>query len=204
MTTSHKLAQACQRAVHKRLAGWHKRSSIGVYRRSDDFVQWIILDRTSYGPIRPTFAIQALATQFPAEALTIGDFVRTAEHNPLSIEWDAWNMDQERFIEDILAATQPPITTPLVATVIMDYLKMVPNNQVDFLVARGIASVVLGQNEGGRHHLEQALKQYSQMDVDWAREEAQRIRSWLACSDATLLAKLREDAQAGAALLNLK
>jgi hypothetical protein len=113
-------------------------------------------------------------------------------------------MDQERFIEDILAATQPPITTPLVATVIMDYLKMVPNNQVDFLVARGIASVVLGQNEGGRHHLEQALKQYSQMDVDWAREEAQRIRSWLACSDATLLAKLREDAQAGAALLNLK
>lgn len=204
MTTPHKLAQACQRAVHKRLAGWHKRSSIGVYRRSDDFVQWIILDRTSYGPIRPTFAVQALATQFPVEALTIGDFVRTAEHNPLSIEWDAWNMDQERFIEDILAATQPPITTPLVATVIMDYLKMVPNNHVDFLVARGIASVVLGQNEGGRHHLEQALKQYSQMDVDWAREEEQRIRSWLACSDATLLAKLREDAQAGAATLKLK
>jgi len=104
----------------------------------------------------------------------------------------------------IIAQVQPPVTAPLTAATVSNYLDVVPNNHVDFLVAKGIAKVVLEQNEQGRYYLKQAHDWYERIATPWAREEEQRIRSWLACSDATLLAKLREDAQAGAALLNLK
>lgn len=205
MMTNRQLTRSCQSAFLNRLADWHRHHSYGLYRRTDDFVQWFLLQKSSFDVlVRPAFAMQALAQQESSETITLGDMARTQQGAELWITPEHWSDQQSFLVDMIIDQIKPSITVPLTAATVRDYLEGVPNNHVDFLVARGIASVVLGQNEGGRHHLEQALKQYSQMDVDWAREEAQRIRSWLACSDATLLAKLREDAQAGAELLNLK
>jgi hypothetical protein len=204
MTTPHKLAQKCQRTVYKQLSGWHKRGSIGVYRRTDDFVQWLIFDPMSFGPVRPTFSIQALATQFPAEALTIGGYIQDNRGLPLYIEWDDWYSRQEELVRYMITKIEPSVFKALHESIVLEYLGNHTFEHVDELVLYGIALAATGDIDAGKHYFTQALKQYSQMDVDWAREEEQRIRSWLECSDATLLSKLREDAQAGVATLKLK
>jgi hypothetical protein len=204
MTNAKKIARNCQSACYKQLSGWEKWRSIAIYRRTEDFVQWLLFETLSFQAVRPSYAIQALATQFTEVSLTIGDFARTDQGTPLYIEWESWSSFHENLMEVVLSEVQPSVTVPLTTQTVIDYLDMVPNNHVNFLVTRGIANIVTGNTDLGRRNLKKAQDWYGQITTSWAREEEHRILSWLELSNETLLSKLREDAQVGATLLKLK
>ena len=47
--SSRQLSRKWQALLAQRLSGWIKYGTYGLYRRTEDFVQWLVLDPSAYG-----------------------------------------------------------------------------------------------------------------------------------------------------------
>ncbi|MDL1895770.1 hypothetical protein FBQ82_05820 [Anaerolineae bacterium CFX7] len=204
MKTSRQLQSKFQSVCLKYLPEWRKRSSYGLYRCTDDFVQWILFDDSRFNvQLVPHYAVQALAEQFPKEALTLGRRVQNARGGDLWIEPDSWQEQENETIRSIMAQVEPPALKPFGAQEVIEFLDRFGVSHVSAMTTYGIALVVLGNVDKGRVYLVHAAHLYKKMKAPWAEQNEQQIQSWLAHSPDELLRILRQDAKKGAKLLRL-
>ncbi len=204
MKTSRQLQSNCQSTCLKRLPEWRKRRFYGLYRCTDDFVQWILFEKSRFNiQVVSHYAVQALAEQFPEEALTLGRRVRNVKGGDLWIQPNDWESQPNEIAEAILSQVDPPPLKPLSAQEVIDFLDRLGSEHVSALTTYGIAFVTLGDTDRGYKYFEDAVHSYKKMNVAWAESNQRRIQSWLAHSPDQLLATLRHDAKIGVKLLRL-
>lgn len=189
----------------KKLATWKKYRKYALYRCTNNFVQWLNFEHSDFDvKIRPSYSIQALATQFPTIALTVGDLVRDQR----GVEWwlrvDDWRNRRDEISEQIIRQIDPPALEPLTIEVVMEFLNRFQSNHEAVVTTRGIAAIVAGEVELGYRHLHQALEKYRSIPYEWARVEEARLTGWLSCTPENIVRVLHQEAEIGAQLLGLK
>jgi len=203
--SSRQLSRKWQALLAQRLSGWIKYGTYGLYRRTEDFVQWLVLDPSAYEPIlRVHYTIQTLAEQFPAADLTLGGIVRNSQGGELRLNAELIVQDVEQTTTAIMIQIAPAITDSFSAESVAQFLDTRQFTHVSAFVGRGIAAVALGDKDLGQHLFRVAFAQYQQMTATWARPLEARVHKWLEIEDKELLNQLRRDALVGAELLRLK
>ena len=199
------LSRTWQTLLAQRLSGWTKHRTYGLYRRTEDFVQWVVLDPSIYdSTLRIHYAVQTLAEQFPTEALTLGDIVRNSQGGELRLSAELPVQDTEQILAAIVGQIAPSVAIPFSAEHVAQFLDTHQFVHGSAILARGVAAVILGDTESGRNLLKAAFDQYHQMPPIWARALADRIHTWLETEDERMLNQVRRDALVGAKLLHLK
>lgn len=194
-----------QMACFTRLASWHKHRKNALYRRTEDFVQWLLFDTSEFRvATRPHYSIQALATQFPTIALTLGNHIRDKRGVALWLKVDDWKKRKEEIIDRIAQQIVPPALEPLTIEAIMEFFDRFESDHESAITARGIATIIAGEMEAGYAYFRQALEKYKNIPYPWARVEEARLTGWLACAPEDIVAVLRHEAEIGAQLLGLK
>jgi hypothetical protein len=194
-----------QTACLTKLTVWHKYRKYALYRRTEDFIQWLLFDTSEFGvAARPHYSIQALATQFPAEALTLGDCIRDKRGVELWLRSDDWQPRKDEIVEQIVRQIDPPAFEPFTIEVVVDFLNRFKSEHIAAITARGIAALIAGDMGKGYAHLKQALKKNKDDPRSWARVEEARLNGWLSCSPDDIVSVLRQQAEIGAQLLRLK
>lgn len=194
-----------QKACIERLELWKKYRKYGLYRRTEDFAQWLIFDVSNFDiKIRPSYSIQALATQFPTIALTLGNHIRDKRGVELWLKVDDWKNRKGEIIDRIAQQIVPPALEPLTIEAIMEFFDRFESDHESAITARGIATIIAGEMEPGYAYFRQALEKYKNIPYPWARVEEARLTGWLACAPEDIVAVLRHEAEIGAQLLGLK
>ncbi|MBI1877524.1 MAG: hypothetical protein HYR94_04715 [Chloroflexi bacterium] len=205
MMNSTQLIINFQDVCATRLTTWQKHRKNALYRHTEDFVQWLLFDKSSSDvSIIPHYSVQLLATQFPSVDLTLGDRVRGERGNDLWITLDDWKMRKDEIVEQIIQQVKPSAIEPLTTRAIREFLTGFPSKHEAAITARGIVAIVAGDTEEGYHYLKQALNKYTNIPYPWARVEEIRLNDWLSCTPEDIVPILRKQAEIGAKLLNLK
>ncbi|MCL5950927.1 MAG: hypothetical protein M1132_04265 [Chloroflexi bacterium] len=205
MTKNREFVSSCIVACAKRLPGWRKYGRRGLYRRTEDFVQWLHLEPSAFAARTvPQYAVQALAEQLPSVALTLGDRVRDRRGVEFWFEPGDWDTRSSEILESILEQIDPSGFEPLTPQAVIAFLERSGMDHVSAVATRGIAAIVAGSVDEGVHFLREAASWYGRMDIGWARQNEAVVRSWLSASPDDLLSVLRHDAEKGAELLHLK
>lgn len=204
MKVTRQLQSNCQTACLARLFDWHKRKSYGLFRKTDDFVQWIIFEDSRFNPlIVPHYSVQALAEQFPTEALTLGRRVQSKRGGDLWISAEELNTNQADIIDAIIVQTVPSPLQQLDAQAVAKFINEFGTSHVSALTTYGIACVVLGNIDDARKFLREAAERYKKMSTSWASQNERTLQEWLSTSDEQLMHVLRQEARKGADLLRL-
>jgi hypothetical protein len=204
-TPTRQLLRKGRSLLSRRLPQWTKYRGHGLYRRTEDFVQWLVLDPSSYKTaFRVHYAVQALAERFPVESLTLGDFVRSDLGIELSFLSESLLKNPDEFVEYTINQVSPTATVPFSARSVDDFLEERKTKHVSALVAQGIAKIAQGDIQLGRTFLCEAVDWYNCIDTPWAKSNLDRIQAWLMANDLVILERLRSDAYVGASLLHLK
>lgn len=199
------LTQSLQTFCSTKLSLWHKYRKFALYRHTEDFVQWLSFDTSQFEVVAvPSYSIQALAIQFPAIALTLGDRIRDQRGVDLWIKPDDWATERDMLCELIIQQIDPSALKPLAIGTICDFLDRVQSDHPTAVTERGIAAIVAGDIGRGYHCFELALEKYKKDPRAWARVEEARLNGWLLCSPEDILPVLRQQAKIGAQLLRLK
>jgi hypothetical protein len=114
-----------------------------------------------------------------------------------------WAQRSPKLVKLIVSQVDPPPFQPLTNQAIRHFLTHFKLAHVAVVTALGIAAAVDSEVEQSRRLLEQAAATYERMDVQWAQENENRLRRWLASPSEELLTILRYEAAAGAALLGV-
>ncbi len=187
------------------LPEWRKHRTYALYRRTEDFVQWLIFDISRFDIlVVPHYAVQALAEEDPAEALTLGQRVHDSQGTDLWIRPDEWVKNESYLVNQIISQIAPPALEPLTVDAVIKFLNSFGFDHVAAITARGIASIIAGSIDEGQHYLEAAAKWYGSMNPEWAKKKEEHIRTWLACSPDALIKVLRQDAEEGVRTLGLQ
>lgn len=205
MKTKQQLSKDCQAACAARLPGWQKYRSYGLYRRTEDFVQWLFFGVSDYEvQVIPSYGIQPLAIQFPTGTISLGGRVPNSRGADYWISPEEWVAHQPKLVEHILNQIAPSVVEPLSIDSIITFLELFKERDELGMVSYGIATVVAGEFTKGLSYLEKAMTVYERSRLDWSKATAQRLKSWLAYSSDELLAQLRQDAVVGGTILGLK
>lgn len=199
------LTNSLQNACLTRLVSWRKHRKYALYRRTEDFVQWLVFDTSEFSvAARPHYSIQALATQFPAESLTLGDMVRDKRGLESWITPDEWKTQHDEIVDRIIVEINPPALEPFTVDAVLEFLNHFKSDHVSAITAYGIAMIITGNIEDGYYRLRQALAQYKNIPSPWARVEEAHLNGWLSCGPEDIVSVLRQQAATGAQLLRLK
>lgn len=202
--STRQLLRQGQSLLKKELPSWKKYKGYGLYRRTEDFVQWIVLDPSSYeSSFRIHYAVQALAERFPVEALTLGDFVRSDMGGEFRVFQETLLKDGSNFTRRVISQIKPLSSIDLTARIIDEFLAERRINHVASPVAQGIAKIMQGQMQEGRLLLEYAIQWYTHMEASWAQENMKCLQQWISADDMSLLQQLKQAAQEGGLLLRL-
>jgi hypothetical protein len=204
-TSTRQLLRASQSLLSKALPQWMKHRRQGLLRRTEDFVQWLLIAPSAYEPsFRIHYAIQALAEQFPVEAVTLGDYIRGDNGEELRFTTELLTSEPQSLIAPVIQQVVPASNIELSAKVVGEFLEDRQFDHVSARVAQGIAKAVQGDIQGGRKLFQEAVSWYNRIDTPWAKLNQERIQIWLSNTDSALLNQLKHDATAGASLLRLK
>lgn len=208
MTNSHssrQVSRKLQSLCLNALPLWQKHRTYGLYRCTEDFVQWLIFDSSAYtASVRVQYAIQPLAVQFPAEALTIGDMIRNTDSGELRVDQLQLDENNYKIVQNIIEQVAPSATLAFTIEDVVEYLNHYSKDHVAVLIAQGIAIIAFGEAQQGREIFQVAYDWYQRIDTAWAHIEELRVLSWLNTPDNELISLLRRDAAVGKALLHLK
>jgi hypothetical protein len=189
------------------LPSWLKYRKGGLYRRTEDFVQWLYFDIVEYRiAIRPYFSVQALAAQIPAAAFTLGSEIRSSAGLSTWIEPENWTQERDQILRYVIQQVNPKTAKPLTTELILSYLESLDDNHYCIPIAQGIASIVLGHNEVGRAFFKDARERlmHNSDPAPWVLVEKARIERWLSHGPVTIISALREDAKEGARIVGIK
>ena len=199
------LAMNLQMECLTKLPSWRKHRKNALYRRTEDFVQWLLFDTSSFRvAVVPHFALQALAVQFPTKALTLGDRVRNTQGSGLWITPDDYKTKREEIAERIVQQVNPPALEPLTNQAILMFLERLQSTHASAVTARAVTKIVEGDFDDGYRYLNQALDKFRRISAPWARIEEARLNGWLSCASEDIIYVLRQQAQVGIQLLRLK
>lgn len=203
--TSRQLRTQWQGFLAKKLLSWQKYSTYGFYRRTEDFVQWLVFDQSTYEhTLRVHCAMQTLAEQFPTPDLTLGKIIRDHKGGELRISSQLTSKDIEYIIAEIINQVQPSVIAPLSTEGVAELLNKYDGVHTSAFVARGVIDIIRGDNNNGRHSFMIALEKYHQIDAMWARPLEKHIQEWLSLDDEELFNQIRHDGQIGVNILRLK
>lgn len=194
-------------SCHRRLPSWSKYRKGGLYRRTEDFVQWLYFDIVEYRiAIRPFFSVQDLASQIPAPVFTLGDEIRSPTGFSTWIEPEIWSREREQILDYVVQQVKPVPEKPITTESILQFLLLLGDNHHSFAIAKGIASIVLGNFERGYTFFATARNMLMRNPdpPTWVVVERERIERWLSEGPDTIVSVLREDARQGARILGIK
>jgi hypothetical protein len=194
-------------ACHLLLPSWFKYRKGGLYRRTEDFVQWLYFDIVEYRiALCPFFSVQDLASQIPAPVFTLGGEIRAPNGLSTWIEPENWLHEREQILNYVIQQVKPAPEKLLNTELIFQFLHLLDNNHYRFAIAKGIASIALGDFEGGYSFFEDARSMLMRNPdpPSWVLVERGRIERWLSQGPDTILSVLREDAKEGMQILSIK
>lgn len=205
MKAKRQFVKSCQAACAAQLPGWRKRRSYGLYRCTDDFVQWLVFEASNYAvEVVPAYGIQSLAIQFPAEAISLGGRVRDRRGVAYWIRPDEWAERQADLVDCILSQVAPSVFDPLAVRNVHTFLEPFKEQGEFGMLNYGIAAILAGAVVEGRNYVEKAMAVYDRSSLAWSSVLAHRLRSWLSATPEALLTHIRRDALGGATLLALQ
>jgi hypothetical protein len=141
-------------ACHLLLPSWFKYRKGGLYRRTEDFVQWLYFDIVEYRiALRPFYSVQALAAQIPAVVYNLGIEVRSPNGFSTWIEPEMWLHDRVPILDYVIQQVKPPPEEPLNTESILQFVHLLDHDHQDVAVAKGIASIALGDFKRGYAYL---------------------------------------------------
>jgi hypothetical protein len=194
-------------ACHLLLPSWFKYRKGGLYRRTEDFVQWLYFDIVEYRiALRPFYSVQALAAQIPAVVYNLGIEVRSPNGFSTWIEPEMWLHDRVPILDYVIQQVKPPPEEPLNTESILQFVHLLDHDHQDVAVAKGIASIALGDFKRGYAFFEDARSMLMRNPdpPSWVLVERGRIERWLSQGPDTILSVLREDAREGMRILSIK
>jgi hypothetical protein len=192
---------------HLLLPSWLKYRKGGLYRRTEDFVQWLYFDIVEYRiALRPFFSVQALATQIPAVVYNLGSEVRSPIGLSTWIEPENWLHGREQILDYMVQKVKPTPGKPITTDSVLQFLHLLDDDHQNVVVAKGIATVVLGDFKQGYAFFEDARSRLMRNPdpPPWVLIEKARIERWLSHSHDMIVSALREDAREGARILGIK
>ncbi|MCB8939096.1 MAG: hypothetical protein H6654_14945 [Ardenticatenaceae bacterium] len=199
------LQREIQKTFLSLLPSWNQWRKSALYRRTEDFIQWLSLDVSNLKvAIRLNYSIQSLAVQFPAISLTIGNEIRDLENHEWWITPSNWQEQSEEITEYILRHIQPSPVKDLTEKAILEFLNNIENNHPSVLTAQGITYISLHDIPRGFAYLEKARNRYSEIPAPWAQTETNRLTEWLTSSPEQILDLLRKDAKKGIDILGIQ
>jgi hypothetical protein len=201
------LQREVRNACHLLLPSWFKYRKGGLYRRTEDFVQWLYFDIVEYRiALRPSFSVQDLASQIPAPVFTLGGEIRSPNGLSTWIEPDNWLHEREQILDYVVQQVRPSPEKPLTTGSILQFLHLLGDDHHSFAIAKGIALMVLGDFERGYAFFEDArsLLTRNPDPPPWVLVERGRIERWLSQGPDTIVSVLREDAREGMRILRIK
>lgn len=199
-----KIRTRYQRQLRQLLPKWSAYRGFSLYRRTEDFVQWLTLEISESGELGvPAFGLQPIALQFPYMALSIGGRVIRPGGGDFWFNENDWSVHSQEILNAILREAKPALTEDLDSEKILATISPVVHQNQFNLASYGVALVLFGDQERGRHHLEQAAAIYGASTLEWSLKTAVRIRQWLSVSAEDIFAVLRREATLGAEILKI-
>ncbi|MBX7254234.1 MAG: hypothetical protein K1X50_19800 [Candidatus Promineofilum sp.] len=187
-----------QRSFSPYLPHWKKYLKKALYRKTEDFVQWLVFDTVGYKTaVRPWYSIQVLAVQLPTIDLTLGGIIRSRDGFDSWLTPQVWENDAADVITHIINHIKPNAMEPLNVGSIEVLLReqFLSSDHFNAWIASGIAAIVQQEYERGYMLLGQARHVLSQVNQPWAVADTSRLDKWLKCPPETILDTLRIDAR---------
>lgn len=195
-----------QNSFAPRLPHWRKYRRKALYRRTEDFVQWLVFDPVGFMPaVRLWTSIQALAAQLPTIDLTLGGIISSRDRFDVWLTPQLWESEKADVISYVVSQIKPnalePLTIPSIEKFLQD--QFVSSDHFSLWLASGVAAMVQQKYERGYRLLRQARQGLSQVNQPWAVADVARLDSWLGCPPQSLLGALRADARGNSEALGI-